>query len=252
MPDCKVLIADDEKLAREALKLHLQEVPDVAVIAECSNGKEALEAIVSRRPDLVFLDIQMPYLSGLEILEKLGEHYAPAVIFVTAFDSYAVQAFEHEAVDYLVKPFTEERFKKALQKALRTLHNPHTNDTTALEEMKRMVQHLSALRGKTTISIRDGSKVYLVSTKDISHIEAAGNYASFFTHERKYLHKETLQMLEADLPPSFVRIHKSVIVNTEFIKELHSQYNGDYLVKLTTGHELRLSRNFRGRLAHLF
>jgi two-component system LytT family response regulator len=120
MPDCKILIADDETLAREAIKLQLRHAVGIGIVAECSDGKETLAAITTHQPDIIFLDIQMPYLTGLAVLEQLEERYCPVVIFVTAYDSYALQAFEHDAIDYLVKPFTEARFQKAFQKAYKT------------------------------------------------------------------------------------------------------------------------------------
>jgi two-component system LytT family response regulator len=255
MPDCKILIADDEMLAREAIKLQLRQAEGIVIVAECSDGKETLAAITAHQPDIIFLDIQMPYLTGLGVLEQLEGPYCPVVIFVTAYDSYALQAFEHDAIDYLVKPFTEARFQKAFQKAYKTwgsflqAQNPAFH---SWQEFKKAISHFSLKETQSTISIKDGSKVYIIPLEELSYIEASGNYTTFFTPERKYLHKETLQNLEEKLPASFARIHKSVIVNTAFIKEFHSLLNGDFIVKLKTGHELRLSRNYKDRIAHLF
>ena len=255
MPDCKILIADDERLARHAIKLQLGHADGITIVAECSDGKEALEAIEAYRPDIIFLDIQMPYLTGLAVLEMLSDGYAPFVIFVTAYDTYALQAFDHDAIDYLVKPFTEARFQKAFEKAYRmwsAVHYGKRKDLQSLQELKTIITTLSLEANRSTISIKDGSKVYIVSLEEVSHIEAAGNYAAFFTGTKKYLHKETLQALEEQLPSTFARIHKSAIVNTAFIKELYSLLNGDYLVKLKSGQELKLSRNYKDRIAHLF
>lgn len=254
MHNCKILIADDEKLAREAVKLQLQKKEDVSIVAECSDGKETLKAIKEHKPDIIFLDIQMPYLTGLDVLEKLSGDYSPYVIFVTAYDNYALKAFDHDAVDYLVKPFNEERFQRAFQKAYNQwkASNAETPQINSLAEIKRIISALSTEETRSTISIKDGGKTYLVQLNEVSHIEAAGNYAMFVTKEKKYLHKEVLQTLEENLPSSFIRIHKSYIVNTSFIKEFHSLFNGDYIVKLKTGHDLKLSRNYKDRVAHLF
>lgn len=254
MPDCKILIADDEKLAREALKLQLEHVEGVQIVAECRDGNETLAAITEQKPDIIFLDIQMPYLSGLAVLDQLKERYSPFVIFVTAYDTYALQAFEHDAVDYLLKPFTEARFQKAFGKAYKfwcALTEGNQFSHHSLQQLKKVIRELSLEDANSTLSIKDGSKVYIVQLQEVSHIEAAGNYATFFTPSRKYIHKETLQALEEKLPSAFSRIHKSVIVNTVFIKEFYSLLNGDFIVKLKTGHELRLSRNYKDRLAHL-
>ncbi|HVK96199.1 MAG TPA: response regulator [Flavisolibacter sp.] len=254
MHNCKILIADDEKLAREAVKLQLQKIDNISIVAECRDGKETLNAIKEHKPDIIFLDIQMPYITGLDVMEKLGAAYSPYVIFVTAYDTYAIKAFECDAVDYLVKPFNEKRFQKAFHKAFNqwkasAAEPPQMNSLT---EIKRIIDSLSAEEIKSTISIKDGGKIYLVHLDDVSHIEAAGNYVMVVTKEKKYLHKEVLQTLEEKLPSSFVRIHKSYIVNTPFIKEFQSLFNGDYIVKLKTGQELKLSRNYRDRIAHLF
>lgn len=255
MPECKILIADDEKLAREAIKLSLMQVEGIRIVAECSNGKETLAAITEHKPDMLFLDVQMPYLTGFDVLHKLDDRYSPVVIFVTAYDNYALQAFEHDTVDYLVKPFTDARFQQAFRKAYKRWHllsNQLDPARLSLEALQQQIRRLSLEKDKPTISVRSGSKVYILPLEEVSHIEAAGNYTVFFTQGKKHLHKETLQALEERLPLSFSRIHKSVIVNTAFISELHSLLNGDFLVTLKSGHEVKLSRNYRERIAHLF
>lgn len=254
MQDYTILIADDEKLAREAVKFQLANYPHVQILAECTNGKQALEQILQQKPDIIFLDIQMPVLNGLEILQQLPAAYHPAIIFVTAYDTYALQAFENDAIDYLLKPFTDNRFDKAFQKALKICKSqqsneslPEANLTERLKKVLQQFQHEST----NTISIKDGAKFYILPLQDIMYVEAAGDYLVVFTVEKKYLHKETLSNLENTLPSHFVRIHKSYIVNTVFIKELHSQFNGDYTVLLKGGQQLKLSRNYRERLSHL-
>lgn len=254
MPDCTILIADDEKLAREAVKLQLANYTGIQIVAECTNGKQALEQILQQKPDIIFLDIQMPVLNGLEILQQLPTAYHPAIIFVTAYDTYALQAFENDAIDYLLKPFTDNRFDKAFQKALKICKSQQLNESlheaNFTERLKKALQQFHQ-ESTNTISIKDGAKFYILPLQDVMYVEAAGDYLSVFTTEKKYLHKETLGNLENTLPEHFVRIHKSYIVNTTFIKELHSQFNGDYTVLLKGGQQLKLSRNYRERLSHL-
>jgi two-component system LytT family response regulator len=256
MGDCLILIADDETLARQAIKLRLENYARIRIVAECANGKEALLQILQHKPDIIFLDIQMPGLSGLEVLAKLPNTYHPFIIFATAFDVYALQAFENDAVDYLLKPFSDKRFDKAFQKAYRLWGDKQqqTSQTTGIvDRLKLLFEHVSSLSNKpVTVTIKDGSKIFIIGSVDILFIESHGNYASVVTKERKYLYKETLSALEELLSAvGFIRIHKSYIVNRAYIKELHSHYNGDYTVLLKTGHELKLSRNYRDQLLHL-
>ena len=248
-----VLIADDERLAREAVKLELYQFPNASIVSECKNGREAFNNIIEIRPDIIFLDIQMPYLNGLEVLDQLPGTYSPSIIIVSAFDNYALKAFENDAIDYLVKPFTSERFARAFTKAIKLSSAASTKEFAgagAIQELKRLLSATLA-PALSTISIKDGLKIYVVNFDDIVYFEASGNYVSVVTKEKKYLHRDTLQSLEGSLPEVFARIHKSVIVNSFFISQFDSLLNGDYTVSLKTGHQLRLSRNFKSKLQHL-
>jgi two-component system, LytTR family, response regulator len=169
MPLCKILIADDEKLAREAVKLQLQKKHDIEVVAECTNGKEALQKIKELKPDILFLDIQMPYLSGIEVLDQLEVDYSPSIIIVSAYDKYAIKAFENDAIDYLVKPYTDERFEKAFQKAFKqfNLSSDQKTTTTTIEELKNLFKDLSTPGEQTTISVKEGTKITVVSLSTI-------------------------------------------------------------------------------------
>jgi two-component system LytT family response regulator len=252
MPDCKILIADDEQLAREAIKLQLRNIPDLRIF-ESADGKQAIESIAINRPDIVFLDIQMPVFNGLEVLRSLPENYQPFIIFVTAYDMYALQAFENDAIDYLLKPFTDQRFAKAFNKALLMWKSKSaeqfTTGSNLLMRLSGVLSQLENVSPRSTLTIRDGSKIVILQLQNIMYIEAGGDYLSVFTAEKKYLHKDTLANMEAFLPASrFVRIHKSTIVNCAFIKELHSHFNGDYSVILYNKQALRLSRNYREKL----
>jgi two-component system LytT family response regulator len=252
MQTCKILIADDEKLAREAIKLQLADNENVQIIAECADGAEALQHIQEHLPSIIFLDIQMPSLTGFEVLQALPSEYQPSLIIVTAHDNYAVRAYEHDAVDYLVKPFTEERFNKAFQKAYKQWElnaaQQNTNSTASFtERVINVLEQSNTYRSR--IVVKDGIKLFVVPCDDIIFIEAKGDYTAIQTADKKYLHNESLAKLEESLEPSaFRRIHRSSIVNIHFIKELSSHYNGDYTVILNNGHTLKLSRNYRKQL----
>ena len=257
MSECLILIADDESLARQAIKLQLANYTNIQIVAECSTGEQTLLQIKEHKPDIIFLDIQMPGLTGLEVLSKLPGSYHPFIIFATAYDIYALQAFENDAFDYLLKPFSDKRFGKAFQKAYKLWSDKQqqqTSQTTGIvDRLKLLLEHVNSLANTpVTVTIKDGPKIFIIDSSDILFIESHGNYASVVTKERKYLYKETLSALEELLSAvGFIRIHKSYIVNRAYIKELHSHYNGDYTVLLKTGHELKLSRNYRDQLLHL-
>lgn len=249
MNNCKILIADDEELARHAIKLILNQFADLHII-ESSNGKETVERIIEFNPDIIFLDIQMPLLNGLEVLEKISSNYHPAVIITTAFDEYALQAFDKDAIDYLLKPFTEKRFLRAFDKAyqswkVKKLTPFFTGEVESSFSLFLKQVYLN-LEPQITITVKDSSKIYLIQLSDIHFVEAGKDYQTIITQERKYLFKGKLFELQKQLPSQkFVRTHKSFIVNTLFIKELHSQNNGDYSILLKNGATLKLSRNYR-------
>jgi len=253
MQPIKVVIADDEKLAREAIKLQLQKEENIELVAECTNGREVLEKISTLKPDIIFLDIQMPYLSGLEVLDQMDKAYTPSVIIVSAYDKHALEAFDKDAIDYLIKPYTDDRFEKAFRKAIKHAKpaiEEKQQQPQSLQELMKILKQFSPDK-ISTLSIKDGTKIILVPVADIVLLEAAGNYVSIHTTAKKLLHKETMQVLEQKLPSNFVRVHKSTIVNTAFITEFHSLYNGDYIIKLKGGKEVRLSRNYKNRIEHL-
>jgi two-component system LytT family response regulator len=189
MAECKILIADDEKLAREAVKLQLQDIENI-LIFEAANGKEAGECILEQRPDIVFLDIQMPVLTGLEVLDKLSNDYQPFVIIVTAYDMYALQAFDNNAIDYLLKPFTDERFLKAFNKAFQMWKQRNnllpTVDAGLPNQLKQILAQLNNVSRQSTITIKDGSKIFILRLDDIMYIEAAGDYLSVVTLKRNF------------------------------------------------------------------
>ena len=244
----RTLIVDDEPLARERIRMLLEDQPDLEIVTESANGTEALRDIQRLAPDLVFLDIQMPELTGFEVLHHLDPARLPVIIFVTAYDQYAVKAFEVCALDYLLKPFDRERFNRALARARTELDRRkagQVNDQVLklLSELQQPKKYLEKL------IIRDGGRVFFLRADEIDWIEAAGNYVRLHAGKEEYLYRETMLNLEAQLNSErFVRIHRSAIVNTERIKELQPWFRGDYVIVLRDNQKLTLSRTYRGRL----
>ena len=247
-PRIRVLLVDDEPLAREMLREMLQSDPQVEIVGESCNGREALEAIRTESPDLIFLDVQMPEVGGFEVLASLEKDKLPHVIFVTAYDQYAVRAFEVQALDYLLKPFDQERFDMSWQRAKTQLSRDRNSGTdqrilTLLEELKAGNRYLERL------VIKAGGRIYFLDTAEIDWIEAEGNYVSVHSAKKSHLLRETISSLESQLDPKkFVRIHRSSIVRLDFIQELQPWFHGEYRVILNDGTQLTLSRNHRDKL----
>lgn len=247
----RVLIADDEALARRRVREMLRGDPDVDVVGECSNGSETLEAIASLKPDLIFLDIQMPGTSGIDVASSFQAALNPLVIFVTAHDQYAVRAFEIDAVDYLLKPFDRERFEQTLERAktaFRTQRDGQANQEilSLLGELRSRPQYLDRLM------IRNNDRVIIIKTEDIEWIEAQGNYIRIHFGKQSSLMRETLGNLAAQLDPKrFARIHRSQIVNIDHILELQPWSHREYRVVLRNGTQLTLSRTYRDQLYQL-
>ena len=247
----KVLIVDDEVIARERVNRFLRAESDVEVIGECRNGREAIAAIKRLDPDLIFLDIQMPQMNGFDVLAAIGLEYIPAVVFVTAYDQYALRAFEVHALDYLLKPFNQERFRQSLNHVRKQLergrhHGVDDRLLSLLEDIKSGPKYAERLVIKAT------GRVYFVKADEIDWIEACGNYVNLHTGDETHLLRETLSHIEGRLDPDkFLRIHRSRLVNIDYIKELSPLFNGDYTVILHNGMELTLSRTYRDRLQDL-
>jgi two-component system, LytTR family, response regulator len=225
MKSIKALIVDDEALARERVRTLLGEVAGVTVVGECSGGREAVEAILEHRPDLVFLDVQMPDLNGFEVLDAVATDWLPAVIFVTAYDEYAIKAFDVHAIDYLLKPIEPERFRKALARAT-----------------KRGLLSLLDERPIDRLVIRTRGKVSFLKPSEIDWIEADGKHAVLHTGRDTHIVRHTLTRLEQRLAShGFVRVHRSAIVNVDRIKELEPWFHGEYVVILKDGTKLTSS-----------
>lgn len=241
----RTIIVDDELLGRAVIREMLRGDNEVEIIGECASGREAVEMIRQLQPDLLFLDVQMPVMDGFEVLQALDATHLPLTIFVTAYDQYAVRAFDVHAVDYLLKPFDRERFRKALQRAKATLRQTHSNEVNErilalLEERQAQPAYLERL------VIKANGRVLFLRTDEIDWIGAEGNYVSLHVKKDTYLLRETISSLETQLDPKkFSRIHRSQIVNLDRIKELHPWSHGEYHVILKDGTQLTLSRSYR-------
>lgn len=255
----RTLIVDDEPLAREGIRMLLAQDPDIELVGEVGSGRQAVQAIDQLRPDLAFLDVQMPELSGFQVLAAVPPAAVPAVVFVTAYDRYALQAFEVHALDYLLKPFDDDRFFEALRRAKSHLQ------LAKVEELRRELMSLLAdVEGPKPapvvpppaptdrLAIKDGSRVVFLRADEIDWIEAADYYVQIHAGPKSYLHRETMQSLERRLDPDrFVRIHRSAIVNRTRIRELRSGGRREAVVVLEGGATLKVARSQRDKLAVL-
>lgn len=248
----RTLIIDDVTLARQRLKRCLADDPEIEIVGECDNGEKAVADIRSLAPDLIFLDVQMPALDGFGVLDSLGNDRLPAVIFVTAYNEYAIQAFEVNALDYLLKPVDCERLAKAVKRAKSRLAQKTRDDDldnrfrAMLEDIKTGSKYIKRLTIKLT------GRTILLPTDEIDWIETHGNYLKVHAGRESHLIRGTMQSLETKLnPEQFVRVHRSVIVNIEKIKEIYPRSNGDQDLVLQNGRQLMLSRNYRDKFFEL-
>jgi two-component system LytT family response regulator len=250
----RTLIVDDEPLARERLRKLLAVESDIEIVGECADGRQALAAIKKESPDLVFLDIQMPELDGFGVIAGLEDVAAPAFVFVTAYDRFALRAFEVHALDYLLKPFDRERFQKALDRARHLAQQRQSGDFN--QRLSSLLSDLKSDRPEPKyldrLAVKTEGRVLFFKTDDIDWIEAADNYVSIHIGAEEHLHRETMASLETKLPPHrFIRISRSTIVNVERIREMQPMFHGDYVVILKNGTKLNLSRNYREKLNQL-
>lgn len=261
----RALIVDDEPLARDAIRVLLEAAPDIAIIAECRDGKEAVKAIREHAPDLVFLDVQMPDLDGFKVIEQIGAEQMPVTVFVTAFDHHALRAFAAHALDYILKPFDHERFYNALERA-----KSHVLRQKFYDQSHQLLALLGDLHGaegdrgkeekepppKTKylerLVIRSGGRIFFLRVDEIDWIEADGDYMRLHAGSKSHLLRETMNNLAAKLDPEkFLRIHRSSIVNVERIKDIQPLFKGEHLLTLKDGRRLKMSRGYRDKLQAL-
>jgi two-component system LytT family response regulator len=237
----RVVIVDDEELARQMLREFLSTHPEMEIIAECANGFEAVKAVTELKPDLLFLDIQMPKLDGFEVLELIGADRA--IVFVTAFDEYAIRAFEIHAVDYLLKPFNAQRFETALVRAKQRLGGTLPSATELSSSARPPAQYLER------IVVRDGTRVTIIPVAKLDYAEAQDDYVALSSEGKKHLKQQTISSLEAALDPSrFLRIHRSYIVNLEKVSKIEPYSKDNHVVVLSNGAQLPVSRTGYGKL----
>jgi len=257
----RAVIVDDEPTARRGVRLMLQGDAEVEIIGEAANGLDAAELIRREQPDLVFLDVQMPGCDGFQVLQKVGRGVVPAVVFVTAYDEHALHAFEVSAVDYLLKPYDDERFNAALARAKEAVRRRSIEaDNSRLNQLIEFLQARMGVKPETAQSeppldrvlIKSSGDIYFLKADEIDWIEAEGDYMKFHAGGRSHLMRETMARLEARLDPKrFIRIHRSTIVNIDRLRKLSPLFAGEYSVVLQDGTKLRLSRGYHDRIASL-
>ena len=246
----RVLIVDDEAPARRKLRSQLAAEADVEVVGEAASGPEAVSAIRDLRPELVFLDVQMPGMTGFDVVAAVGAEAMPAVVFVTAFDEFAIEAFDVQAVDYLLKPYHPDRFQKALARARARV----CRDEGAALQLQKL---LAGIQPRTTsyperLLLREGERMFFVSVAEIVRLSADGNYVKVHTTTGTHQIRETMAGIESRLDPGcFARIHRSDIVNVDFVKEIQPFFHGDSILILKSGEQLRVSRRYQDRLLRL-
>lgn len=262
----KALIVDDEALARRGLRHRLRSVTDIHIIGEARNGREALDMIRAQHPDLVFLDIQMPGMDGFDVVRSLDPTDLPAIVFVTAFDEFAIRAFEANAVDYILKPIENERLGDALRR-VRERHGARR----AKKDRQSLLKLVSEIAGETIgsvealqdkalarlkkkparLAIRDGGKTIWLDQEDIEWIDAAGDYMCVHAGGETHIMRMTMKRLERELDPNLLqRVHRSTIVNVKHVREMQSHINGEYFLTLKCGHTLKLSRTYKEKLRY--
>jgi two-component system, LytTR family, response regulator len=251
MRPIRTLIVDDEPAARDGMRHLLAADPEIVLAGECSNGREAAAAIRDTAPDLVFLDVQMPGLDGFGVLREVGVDRAPAVVFVTAFDQYALRAFDVNALDYLLKPFTDDRFRQSLERAKQLVRQGRLGDLS--RKLAALLDHDEPAPARPRyldrLVVKSGGKVTLLPVGEIEWIDAEGDYVRIHVGKTWHLLRETMKNLEDQLDGArFVRIHRSTIVNLEKVKELQPFFRGEYVVVLHNGTTLKLSRGYRDNL----
>jgi len=241
----RTVVVDDEPLACKRLEKLLNEDEEIDLLKLCGNGEEAIEVISSREPDLVFLDIQMPEINGFEVLQQIDQHKVPLIIFVTAYDEYALKAFDVHALDYLMKPFKKERFFESLERAKKALQQD--NRAQIHEKIENLLTYIDDSCGPLSrILVKSSGRYFFLKTSDIDWIESAGNYVRIHSKGSHYLIRETMINMEKKLnSDTFFRIHRSTIINVEKVKELEQWFHGDYQVIMYNDHKLTMSRNYK-------
>ncbi len=269
----RLMLVDDEPLARQGLRIRLAQVRGITVVCEAENGRQALARIAEHKPDVVLMDIQMPGIDGLGVVDALCAdprllNSIPYIIFVTAYDEYAVKAFAAEALDYLLKPVEEERLREAIDRARKMLRQRHRSEQqqqlrqllarltgqreAELSDPRQQAEQLAKLVRPKKLVFKDGHTILRIAQEDIRWIEAAGDYMCVQTDEETHVVRTTMKKIEADADPSILqRVHRSTMINVQRIKSLEPHSNGEYFLTLETGKQVKLSRHYRDKLEQL-
>ena len=263
----KTIIVDDEELARQGLSMRLEQYDEIDVVQECHNGREAIEAIIEHEPEILFLDIQMPGMTGFEMIKEVQGDVMPMIIFVTAYDAFAVDAFKVHAIDYLLKPVEGDRLAEAIARAKQLKKREH-----AIHEKQKLLELAVSLSGKSSaaigelvesgeeivehadrLAIKDGPSITFVRIRDIDWIDAAGDYMCVHVKGETHIMRTTMKELEAKLDPTiFQRVHRSTIVNLERVNKVSSHINGEFHLTLNCGTSLKMSRSYKEKVKHFF
>jgi two-component system LytT family response regulator len=248
----RVLIVDDEPLGRTMVRRMLEAYSEVEIVGECDGGAEAISAIEASSPDLVFLDVQMPDADGFTVLQNLDQEKLPAIVFVTAYDEYAVRAFEVNALDYLLKPYDRKRFEQAFDRAVSQIQN-QKNTLVSEQILSLLSETKSPAQFIERFIIKTGGRVYFLKAEEIVRISSEGNYVLLHTTDKKHIFRETISNIAQNLNPhKFCRISRTAIVNLDFVRELQALFRGDYEVILQNGTRLKLSHRYRKNLTQHF
>jgi len=267
MHELRAIVVDDESLARKGLTMRLIGIEGIHVVSECGNGGEALNAISELQPDVMFLDVQMPGMSGFDVIGNLQQDNMPLIIFVTAFDNYAIDAFEVHAVDYLLKPIDDDRLHDAVERA-----RHHAVQKEAITDKQRLLELIISITGKSEMSvaelleehsgtqswpdrlaIKDGCETTFIHTRDIDWVDAAGDYMCVHAKMDTHIMRITMKELEQQLDPTiFQRVHRSTIVNLDRIVKVCSHMNGEYFLILSNGNSIKMSRSYKDKVKHFF
>lgn len=249
--EISVVLVDDEPFARQSLKIFLAELERFHVIDECSNGLQAIQIINTHKPDLIFLDVQMPEVNGFEVLDEIETDNPPVVIFATAYEKYALQAFEANAVDYLLKPFERSRFREAIVKAERYINGGTGQWLSQVRELLRTYNKLKVAEGqfRHRILVKEKKKYFLIDLDEVHFFEASGDYVVIHKEKSTHMINDSMNNLEDKLNPhQFVRIHRSTIINLRYIDNLQPYFNGEFHITMKNGTKLKLSRNYRDKI----
>lgn len=251
-PKITAIIVDDEALSVSVIETYLKAFPDIGLIGKFTKSRQAVDKIALLKPDLLFLDVQMPVMNGFQLLQALEGRHDPYVIFTTAFDQYAIQAFEVNAVGYLLKPFDQEKFNNALHRFLERYGQPASGSSIYTGLLKMLQEQQPAAR-QEKLMIKDQQRIFYIPVSDVLYFEASGDYVKVVTAAKTHLVNDSLTAMEAKVPPQqFIRVHRSFIINAEQVSEFIPYFNGEYKIVMRNKDVIKMSRNYKDNLTRIF